>query len=169
MKTMAIILFFLFSLSLVQAKTFDLALTIHKNDSVELRHFEILEAEPEDLFNYQNTDYSFKMVSAQGVSLWEKDFTIGFVGHIDVEPSSNLSDTVSLDSQYVNFRLPYSENAKYIQLYHLDKQIWQYDVEQPVDSPSAPAGDYTGILLLGGLMVLILILIGWFFIRRGIR
>ncbi|MEM5792914.1 MAG: hypothetical protein QXY45_00955 [Candidatus Aenigmatarchaeota archaeon] len=75
-------------------------------------------------FSSQQKDYSVKVLGPRDKILFERYLEIPFVIYLEPEGSLNL------ESNLIQLRVPYSEEATRIRLYHLGKIILDIDLSQ---------------------------------------
>jgi hypothetical protein len=106
-------------------KVYSIGLEINKNDTVTLEYLNLIEGILSD-FPTKDTGYTIKILTPDGKELFSNNLGVAFV--IIIDPLGLIpSETTS-----INVRVPYFLNARFIEIYHLDKRIFQIDLSEQI-------------------------------------
>ncbi len=154
MKNIFICMLMLFSVAYAQVYSLDLI--IHKNDSVGLDSITIRNGSGSEFPASLNNNYEFRIIAKNGSLLFSQPFELNFIAHGDPLENSNVSEEFSRDKIENIWNLPYYDNGQYIQLFHENNKIWEYQIPQENKNPepSIPSSTW----LIGGILVVIIIL-----------
>ena len=112
---------------------YEVKLTVYKNDTVELKSFLTINGSPSELpTGYENT-YEVRIISVDGLVLFNQSFEIGFVspaGRAFTGPGGTRLNDTPPEKAEQTWYLPVYKNAALIQLYHYDKKIWEYKIQE---------------------------------------
>jgi hypothetical protein len=111
-------------------KVYELHLVIHKNESVDLLGYQIIDGEISAFPSAGQDNYEFRIISNNGSNLFNKSFQMDFTAYRFRGPNSTVPDVVQLTQIEDYWKLPYFEDGKKIQLYHSGKKIFEYEVEE---------------------------------------
>lgn len=148
-------LLLLISWSGYSAKVFELDITIHENDSVDLINFQITEGDVSYFYSTDKDNYEVRILSDAGQILFNQSFEMHFFGNLFRGPNSTSPDTGPITRIDNYWKLPYFEDAALIQLFHEDKNIFEYQVAQE-EQPPVGLPDYCPFLGMAGVIVVLL-------------
>lgn len=140
---MAIISLLPISASAQAGTIFFLYADIHRNDTIGLKDFKIMDGD-------QNMDsgglgnYKFHIISYEKKTLFESKFQQSFVTYRESigEDGNMRGEEVTLDTVSKFIRLPYFKEAKTIELYHEDDLIFSLEVADYVCNHNAVCNTY---------------------------
>ena len=139
-------------------KIFYLHLIIYKNDSVDFKEFSTIYGTP-SIFPDQpiEENYTVRVLSKENKILFKGYLEISYVAH-PMPPEGQPEVDVYFNESEQYIRLPYFEQASKIQIFHIDKLIFKYDV--PVKSTTTTQPPTGPQPLNIQLIVYVIILIG---------
>ncbi|NYZ74625.1 hypothetical protein H0O00_05755 [Candidatus Micrarchaeota archaeon] len=140
-----ILVFLLSVFGLLQAsQVYVLDLTICKNDTVELNRFGIQPGSPGYFPQVGDYKYEFRIIARNATVLFTQPFRLEFVTYPFPGPNSTNPDIVNITNMWYDWKLPYYKDAAFIQLFHEDKKIFEYELpqqeteEEPDETPEKP-------------------------------
>lgn len=173
MKNIFIFSCLLMLFSFVYAQAYYLNLIIYKNDSVELQSFSIHNGSAREFPVSLKNNYEFRIIAKDRSLLFSQPFVVNFIGYPDPLENSSAPGEVLLNKREDTWSLPYYSEAQYIQLFHEDKKIWEYEIpenqqNQGSGTPNFPI-EYV-IASCVGIVLFVTIVLGagyWLMKNRG--
>lgn len=137
-----------------------LTVDINKNDTGTLRELALTKGTT--LLPPTGSDYKMRVLSAQGLPLFQSDFNVVFVIHGEEWTEKGIQSTIvsQVDTVAVSFRLPFTSGADKVDVMHGGKVIFQKKLDLcnrnnvcepdlsenfvscPADCPSGSADNY---------------------------
>jgi len=128
--------------------TFNLPLTIYKNDTVKFGVSNATSCEPTPFRSVIGDNYTLRIISSNGTLLYEDNFKIDFNAYRFRGPNSTEPDVVPLDKVEGCWQLPFFKDSSAV-LYHENISIYQhYLLDTPADAGGNPCSIPAAVLLV---------------------
>ena len=111
-------------------QVYELHLVIHKNETVNLLGFQVVDGEMSAFPSAGQDNYEFRIVSKNGSVLFNRSFQMNFTAYRFRGPNSTAPDVVGLSQVEDYWKLPYFEDGDKIQLFHSGNKIYEYKVAE---------------------------------------
>ena len=153
----AIVAFLLLFSVAVASSVYELHLAIYKNDTVELKGFNVTSGSPGPFPDAgKDNNYEFRILSGGNDVLFNQSFHLGFAAYRFRGPNSTSPDVNPYNVTDDYWRLPYFSDAASVQLFHGGKQIFEYRLQGEQKVPSS-LSQYINAASCAGLAVLAIV------------